>query len=937
MCRYWFEYDLLQLQIISLTIVPLTSHCSCVPSIRADFKSSDPFVVVQFGGKEIHRTKRIDRNLNPIYTLSKQSLFIFSITPRKLLQSDGMTFIVYDYDLNGNDILGGVSVPSKTLYLANEERIEMELQQLTVGRKRVPDLPKNKYLGTIAISCRKATDDDKRFLNTYKEDAKKRSVVNKKSHKPPNILENMIVPNTKVFRGENGEKIEKFRIRPNPDPKTPKVEWMTKEEIDTEVMKPSYKYKSIGADGIAKIHLEILSCDNLPNMENIQMFGNKTDAFVQLVYEDCVGTTSVIDDSSSPRWMPWCDRAFILHTKHPSAVIYIGVHDCDNVTDHDLVGRCAVDVTNLKPSTEYILHYALHKSGMIKDEKKNKAGMTKDEKKRGTIKMRLRLEVNDPREYVLASLKIPPSIYVNSKSYKKFQCIRDSVHGNHDLSKYNLANIMALVQEIIEQRRVIFYVKHIGAESFFWRGSHKVAGIRVPRFLGSCPDNDDADLGANSSEGSSWLEKYTKKKDISVPLNSICIFVTAIIVVENPRFLPSVAFFSIGWLLLMARNFRAQYPNPWWRCNSPIGLLMALILGKEGKRTPETIDVNKNKDEAKEKDEYWANLIKTEEEEAARRSQELYEEQLELDKDLLEIKGDADDFSTRILKFNVDPLILVKSYLYPIQQNLIMVCNAIRIGKNILLWDESHYSFFVTISSFALSALFLIIPWVFILRWSTRILVWGLLGPWMRYFDPTLSVEKKNDEEQSKADKLRRKLYGQETLAVARLQNEKARKYRDFKMHFFGKYLVKVPIIRLDRYLDLPLPSSSATPLEKEAKKLGEIVMEETEANREAGQQLVGTMIPKIQEIPRTVAPIGQPTKHKSLIKIGDLGADVGNDSAIFAYIKIGSMVLVASGVTYFVVPLMIDSARSVVYVVVPSMVDSISRAWFLILKILNI
>jgi len=63
-------------------------------------------------------------------------------------------------------------------------------------------------------------------------------------------------------------------------------------------------------------------------------------------------------------------------------------------------------------------------------------------------------------------------------------------------------------------------------------------------------------------------------------------------------------------------------------------------------------------------------------------------------------------------------------------------------------------------------------------------------------------------------------------------------------------------------------------------------------------------MIPKIREVPKTLAPIGQPARHKSLIKVGGLGAGIGDDSAMIAYIKIGSMAMVSALVSYFVVPL---------------------------------
>jgi len=374
--------------------------------------------------------------------------------------------------------------------------------------------------------------------------------------------------------------------------------------------------------------------------------------------------------------------------------------------------------------------------------------------------------------------------------------------------------------------------------------------------------------------------------------------------VEHPHLFPSVSFFSMGWLLITTRDFKTEYPNPWWRCSSFIDYLLLLILGKTGTLCPEEINVNENADEAKARDEYWEKLIEREEKNALRIRMEIAEEQRELEKDLLEARGDAEDISTKVTNLSMDPFFLVKPYLYPIQQSLIQICNAIRFARNILLWEESHYSFFIALALFSLAAVFLLLPWIFIFRWSARILVWGLLGPWMHYLDPKLKEEKEDDEALMSEGRTKRKMERDATLFQARVQNENARKYRDFKMYFFGKFLVRVPIFRVDRYLDLPLPSSSATPIEQKQISIGELAIEEAKSDYQVGQQLIGAMIPKIREVPKTLAPIGQPARHKSLIKVGGLGAGIGDDSAMIAYIKIGSMAMVSALVSYFVVPL---------------------------------
>lgn len=83
--------------------------------------------------------------------------------------------------------------------------------------------------------------------------------------------------------------------------------------------------------------------------------------------------TDVIDDHSSPRWLPWTNRGFIFHTSFPSSVINLGVFDFDPglplLSSHDLVGRATIDLTNFRPRTEYELHYALYDTATFEGRK----------------------------------------------------------------------------------------------------------------------------------------------------------------------------------------------------------------------------------------------------------------------------------------------------------------------------------------------------------------------------------------------------------------------------------------------------------------------------------------------------------------------------------------------------------------------------------------
>lgn len=105
---------------------------------------------------------------------------------------------------------------------------------------------------------------------------------------------------------------------------------MTKEALQKEALEPSQHWVDVGSGKLGKVHLEIIGCDGLPQLDSGAFLGNKTDAFVSVVFEDSISKTDVIDDTLSPRWMPWSQRAFQLHMMHPSSQLYLGVFDYDD-------------------------------------------------------------------------------------------------------------------------------------------------------------------------------------------------------------------------------------------------------------------------------------------------------------------------------------------------------------------------------------------------------------------------------------------------------------------------------------------------------------------------------------------------------------------------------------------------------------------------------
>lgn len=211
---------------------------------------------------------------------------------------------------------------------------------------------------------------------------------------------------------------------------------MTHEEIVDESRKPSHNWIDAGSGSLGRLLVEVIGCDDLPQLDIGGFVGNFTDAFVSLVFEDAVVQTDVIDDCLNPRWMPWSQRAFSFHMFHSSSQLFIGVFDCDAglnpADDHDPIGRVSVDISNLRRDTIYNLKYNLYSSAKMSSRKA-----------KGSISIRLRLELFDERKVLLSNLEPPPHLFVNTKSRRDFRVLRYTCVGKFDTEKYNIKVINA--------------------------------------------------------------------------------------------------------------------------------------------------------------------------------------------------------------------------------------------------------------------------------------------------------------------------------------------------------------------------------------------------------------------------------------------------------------------------------------------------------------
>ena len=401
--------------------------------------ASDPYVRVSFEGREIHRTDCIYNTTEPIWTVKTGSLFIFSTTLSKLFDArEGMAFDVTDYDSFGsNQTLGGARLLPRSIFDADGERIVLPLVP-KVGQP----FADGGCNGFIALRCRKATDDDLAFMERLKtggiSSVGNSSPLALKSAGGKHVLKTLVTSNTKnevdhTARSPRNAIVKKQRVRPHPDPARPEeTKWMTRAEIQEESMKRSKNWIDAGSGSQSKIYLEVIGCDDLPNLDAVAGALSdkvKTDAFVCIVFEDVVLKTDVICNTLSPRWLPWCKRAFCLRQLHSSSQIFLGIFDYNSAGENDRAGRVVIDLSTYSPNTEYLLHFSIH----------NKEALAK-RKPRGTITVRLLIEYEDGRGMATSALTWTPghAYFVNTQKKKDFIDVRYTATGKYGAEKYGM-------------------------------------------------------------------------------------------------------------------------------------------------------------------------------------------------------------------------------------------------------------------------------------------------------------------------------------------------------------------------------------------------------------------------------------------------------------------------------------------------------------------
>lgn len=830
-------------------LVEIVSAMDLTPPNFDHEKTPDAYVIMRYAGFDsdshiIHKTKPVRKDFNPIWTIQTGSLYLFQTDKDTFDACGGLIFKVFTSNMNPLHkpfCHGLTSVSWEDISERDGQRLEFPLVTRKRTNRRYPSLLLTK-MGKLVLRFRHATDEDIKFMVQYQPGVRPNLKHNTSKVLSTRRLFHDGGPSDFNFKKENPQfnrrlirRMQKaneglYMVKPFPDPENQKeTEWLTKEQINSLCLEPSRKWYTAGSGSKGIVRVEVMSCDNLPDLDLNIDNSDLTDAFVALAFEDVLVRTDVIHDELSPRWMPWCNRAFQFNINHPSNLLFIGVFDFDfnigPLTEFDPVGRVVIDLSNFKSNTVYIVSYKLHLD----------QNHTSD---RGTIKLRIKVDWKNEREALLESFTKSPICYINVDNRQAYHVLKYLCKGEVNLEKASIKSIKLYANELSSYYGVLLLIIDQLISIFLWRNRLTVSFRRPNWILQDV--RPEIKLRELVKEKISSTEKYLRFS-FWFPIHSIFLFKASITVVENPYYLPGVTFLAMSWIMLSIGFATSHSPSPWVRCKTISEITSVLIFGQQ---LPLPVKINEN------------DGVDT-----TREIDKLTEARKErIDAFLRGCKEALTTFQKKYFKTNFRESLeteeknfwLYEKSLYYVHIFLRQYCLNLRVVKNIVTWRSSSKAYVTTIACFILGVLLIVLPWGKVIFWICRIAVWGLFGPWMKLFDiyfimpnykTILEASEEDIKEPFNVERLFQTPEMMKLAQIARIASEDALKLKTMRQYLYGKYSVVVPDYDSSRFPSIPLPDSTARTFKERTKTKTYQYLSDVEEHHIPGQRLRGRMI----------------------------------------------------------------------------------------------
>lgn len=230
--------------------------------------------------------------------------------------------------------------------------------------------------------------------------------------------------------------------------------WMTRDELKEECNLPSTTFHDLTVDSqrgteIGTLRVEVLSCLGLPRLDR----ASETDAVVYLVCGAHAFATDVIPDTKNPIWLRKTRRACIFPVHHGYARLYTGVFDDDGKERDALAGRVAIDLSRLRPGSEYDVMLPLRVSTHVYSRQP-----------RGVIRLRFQLDWKSERAALLSYIpkklqfrNFQPQLHttIACTNAASFRNVALTVHGADLPGKFSFNHMKAVIREMNFTRKMM--------------------------------------------------------------------------------------------------------------------------------------------------------------------------------------------------------------------------------------------------------------------------------------------------------------------------------------------------------------------------------------------------------------------------------------------------------------------------------------------------
>jgi len=448
----------------------------------------------------------------------------------------------------------------------------------------------------------------------------------------------------------------------------------------------------------------------------------------------------------------WTRRAFMFNIDHNRSQLFVGVFDLQKtqIVQDNPIGRLTVDLGNLQPGKEYTLQYNISQSARVYPRKFT-----------GIITLRISVEYDERKAFWRSA--VPYIQYdINSTTSNDRNLIQYAIRGNSSEENYSYKVLFSYLDELASVLNSLLDIPLRMIPTIFWRTSH--------------------------------VFKFSEYFQISLPINSIVVFIQALLMVERPHLIPSVILANLGYMMYSSlEQQRMKLNGHCYRPRSYFDLIRIATIGKS--QSQALIDMEC--DIGSRNDPEDGNPI------------EDIKKMPEVERLLARLSVTLENIWTLFAFGSEYPLINgvfnpVSYILQSLQYLLAVITGPIRAVSKIYQWEAHSAACLITTFCFTSSFLFYIAPWAHIFQWMARFFVWICLGPLMRKVDAYF-VRKDEKPPKMIEDQIDR------VFDSLQRKRELYDKSIAFKKHLFGEHVLQTPgFFTPDRYTDEPLSSSSA-------------------------------------------------------------------------------------------------------------------------------